>query len=124
MPSGFSALKLAKAITLPVPAESRLTNSQALTHIRTRGGGGRIKTRTGVYLAQLGTEAALSGSQAGTILLRFPKKVPPPLPAPGTRERGQRTPRLTQAPREGCSGLPYGSSCWGAAWIIARPHGN
>lgn len=45
MPSGFSALKLAKAITLPVPAESRLTNSQAqaLTHIRTRGGGGELK---------------------------------------------------------------------------------
>lgn len=32
---------------------------------------------------------------------------------------GTEDPRLTQAPREGCSGLPYGSPCWGAAWITA-----
>lgn len=50
---------------------------------------------------------------------KIPQNSSPAASRPWGRERGQRTPRLTQAPREGCSGLPYGSPCWGAAWITA-----
>lgn len=43
MPRGLRAPKLAKAITLPVPAESRHASSQALTLLSTRGVGTELK---------------------------------------------------------------------------------
>lgn len=78
MPSGLCALKLAKAITLPLAAERCHANSPALTLKRTRGGGvgARIKTRACVYLAQLGTGTTPPWSKAGWSAGQQPRRIP------------------------------------------------
>lgn len=128
MPSGLCALKLAKAITLPLPKESRHTNSQALTHIRTREGGGEeLKPGHAFIWHNSAQKRRCPGPRLARTLDQQPPKIPQnsisPTPSrPGARESGQRTPRQTQAPREGCSGLPCGSSRGGAARNTARHH--
>ena len=105
MPRGLCALKLAKAITLPLPAESRHTNSPALTLKRTRGGGvgARIKTRACVYLAQLGTGTTPPWSKAARSLASnlagIPKIVSLPDLGLGRGDRGPTSDRHLWAPR-------------------------
>lgn len=130
MPSGLCTLKLVKAITLSLAAESRHTNSQALTHIRTRGGGGGGG-------GNKNQDARLSWDRNDAVLvpgwhelwtrslLRLCQIVSSPRPHPlslGFGRGDKRPPRPTQTPRGGFSGLPDGSSRAGAASITARPH--
>lgn len=124
MPSGPCALKLAKAITLPLPAQSRHTNSQALTLKRTRGGGvgGELKPGRAFIWHSAGQAPRCPGLRLAQALDQQPRRIPNnrvPPPDPRPRDSGEEIPDPHIRPRQ--LGGPDCSFRGGAAWITARP---